>query len=194
MHLYEDIFTTSREELIAFGNRLGRVMKDSDRKKPWIINLTGDGISGKELIALAIDQIFTPSRYPNGITREMSADDILEPDFVTQPAVVFTNFNRLICASRENFDDRLQNFADQNPWACVAVASNIERTFQGEFNYQAKGLDSDRLDVSLQVHKRPGNFTRHIGVTYDDNRLLVAIREPLLSPPLHKNCPERNPS
>ena len=171
-----EIQTQSRKELIDFGNRLGQILKVHARQTPWIICLGGDEASGKELLALAIDSVFNPDRYPEEIPVGLIAEKILKPSQVAN--VVFNNFKRPIYSTKNSFDRCLSQYEEENKASKVLIASNIERTFFGEFDYRSKGLESDRLDVSIQVHKRPGSFERTIALTIENPLLVSAFSLP----------------
>lgn len=176
-----DLEIQSRDEMITFGQSLGRILKSMVRQKPWLISLTGDEASGKELLALAIDQTFNPHHYAQGIEPHMSADK--ELDATKKGSVVFNNFKRPIYSTKERFDRALKEYEAKNQGTCVLIASNIERTFFDEFDYRAQGLESDVLDISLQVHKKAGTFNRHILLTAEDEVIVRNMTDYLLGLP-----------
>ena len=178
--MYFYIRIDTREEMIAFGNMLAKAMQACRREKPWIINIGADDKSGKSLIALATDQIYNPQRYPHGIIKDMIADTLLAADPANRPSVVFENFNRLVVTNKSAFDEKLSEFETKNPGTQVLIAANIDRTIRGEFDYPTKGLQSDRLDISVQVYKETEPFGRSIDLVLEDEELAAQIGNYLL--------------
>lgn len=168
------IATTSRKRFIQFGQVLGVLLRETDPDKQWIIHLgdADDSNSGKSLIALAIDTALNPERYPHGLGEKLSADDLLKPGNNGQAQIVFKNFYRCIEFGKTLFDAALAKFKDQNSDAKILVASNIERRAVGSFDYIGKGLDSDLLDINIEVHRLPGEWQRVLTITAKDEQLL----------------------
>ena len=153
--------------------------KDHPGNTPWTILLGADSDSGKSLLALAIDSVFRPHLYPDGISHEVSADSRLKPDFFGSPVppVIFSNFQNLIYSSQEYFDSALEDFIHKYSGAKVYVSANIQRTFTGEFNYAAHGLCSNWLDANFHVygHKKDG-FKRRIVATVKDRAFFQTLQ------------------
>jgi hypothetical protein len=100
--------------------------------------------------------------------------------------VVFYNYRRLIITNRDEYDEEINLLRAKSPSAKVLIASNLERTFQGDFDYQGLGLNSNSLDMNVHVYKCSGTFNRKVILTFKDERLLEyftnwKIRELLLS-------------
>lgn len=172
--MHREFLYHSRDQLIALGNRLGETLRDNPRgDRPWFISLNGDGMSGKSLIPLGIDQVFRPHLYSKGVTPIHSVDALMMTRQPDAPAI-FTNFGRIVEETKEEFDGQLDEFAAENPHARVLIFSNLFRTPKGDFNYAAQGLNSDRLDCNIQVHRIEEPFIRHIGVTANDPKLIGA--------------------
>lgn len=168
MHL--KVVVNSREEMIGFACSLGEIFKVHARPKPWMLTLGADADSGKSLIALGIDQAFNPARYTEGIQSGHSADKL------TTGSVIFQNFRRPIVASKEEFDSFLTRFEQSNKTGLVLIATNIERTFTGDFDYEHEGLNSDRLDMNIHVHKTAGAFARRLSVTTHNEAVHQVLR------------------
>ena len=162
----------TRDELIAFGKMLAKAILMVNPEKQWMLSIGADANSGKELIALAIDNEINPDRYPNGITTDISADRFLDPDHFENLQVVFYNYVRVTITKREEYDREINKFRAKNPSAKVLIASNLERTFQGDFDYQRLGLNSNSLDMNVHVYKYSGTFGRKVVLTFKDERLL----------------------
>lgn len=170
MHIKKTI--RSRDEMIKTGNEVGRVLMDAALQRPWIVTLGGDVKSGKSLLAFAMDQVFLPERYARGIIpQDYCADDILCPDEGEYLPVVFTNFGPLVLPTQKTFDEHLDNFALTYRSAKVIILSSLKRTLTGHFNYSAKGMMSDRLDLNIDCFIRDGVFTRDIEVSFDNPQL-----------------------
>lgn len=179
--------TSTRDEFIALGTLLGQHFKRARRVKPWMITLDGDDASGKSLIALAIDQVLTPQRYPRGIPDDVKADDMLNGYF--KQNVIFHNFGQTIAVTRETFDGTLHEFEARNPKTKVFVASKIARDFTGDFNYSA-GLQSDRLDLNIRVY-----ITREQAYPEDDafdRKVIMTTENPALQKLLEEAMQSRN--
>lgn len=138
----------TREEFLAFSQNLGRVLMQEphDRDGPWHISVLGDGCSGKSLIALGIDSVFSPSRYEhNYISTDINPDSYLESGTVT-----FFNHLNLYEPSKAGFDKRLLAFQETHPEAQVLVSSNIQRTVKGLPDYSTS-FNSAACDIAITV-------------------------------------------
>ncbi len=178
---------STRDKMIGLGNMLGTYFKHANREKPWMITLDGDVASGKALIALAIDQAIHPDMYLTGLEPYHSADVHLSPE--RQHPIVFQNFGNIISPTQEKFDQRLCAFEEAHPHAKILIGSNHARHHTDHFNYQARGLHSDRLDMNIHVEiLRPGTglFERKIVITAQDEKLckvlIAAMETPNLLP------------
>lgn len=169
------IQTNSRDAFIALGHAVGRATLRSPFKTPWYISLQGDFSSGKELFALAIDQVVNPQRYPNGITRDLEAEQQLRPGNDGKPRTVFANFRNRYAPSGSFFDEYLRDFGLQNPGAHVVIASNISRPGSHEFYRGSANMDSQFLDVGVVVYKLGAGFKRGVDITFKDERRLVTL-------------------
>jgi hypothetical protein len=175
MHLIKRVH--SREGLIEFGSALGRAFQDADKAGRRIVCVGGDAESGKSLIALAIDQVFSPDEYPQGLAAGLSADNIMNPAFRCPPGrpVVFNNYYNAMVPGPQGFDAVLDSFAQAHPRARILIAANLLRTPQEEFNYSARGLESERLDMNIYVRAVGKPFERQIEVTVEDPPLIEAF-------------------
>lgn len=169
------IQTNSREAFIALGHAIGRATLRTPYKSPWHVVLQGDFSSGKELLALAIDQALNPKRYPNGITKDLEAERHLHPDNDGKPRAVFANFRNRYAPNGSFFDAYLRDFSLDNPLAHVVIASNISRPGSHEFYRGAANMDSQFLDVGVVVYKLGAGFKRGVDITFKDERRLVTM-------------------
>lgn len=169
------IQTNTREAFIALGNALGRATLRTPTKSPWYISLQGDFSCGKELFALAVDQVLNPQRYPNGITRDMEAEITLRPGNDGKPQTVFANFRNRYAPNGSFFDEYLLDFGLQNPRAHVVIASNISRPGSFEFYRGAANMESEFLDVGVVVYKLGSGFKRGVDITFKDESRLVKM-------------------
>lgn len=167
--------TNTREAFIALGQVVARSMQRVARQQPWSIALQGDFNSGKELFALAVDEVFNPHRYPQGITKDLSAEKHLAGGNDGQPQVVFENFRGRYAPDRLFFDRYLDDFQRQNPTAHVLIASNISRPDRWDAYRGAENLDSERLDINLTVYKIGVPFTRGVDLTMKDPQVLARV-------------------
>lgn len=152
-----------RAGLVAFGENLGRILKEQSRNQPWMIRLDGDFNSGKSLVAMAIDKGYRPEAYPDGLDRGVRIQTLMPDWHLNKPGslhTVFKNFGHLICKTRNNFDQELKDFEARNPQARILIASNLRRSLTGnDFDGE---LDSDRLDVAVRVLNSGDQFQRHV--------------------------------
>ncbi len=177
--MYIETKIESREELLSLANKVGEVLRGMPRRDgPWIITLGASASSGKSLLALGIDEIFNPSHYPDGVTRNASADHIFNRK------VVFNNFRWLTRSNHDDFDQALHDFEHGHPAAKVLIASNLDRTLSGNFNYETLGMCSKRLDLNIDVHMEPGSFRRRICLATENERLAAALSRIISSAPL----------
>ena len=169
------IQTNSREAFIALGHALGRATLRTPCKSPWYVSLQGDFSSGKELLALALDQALNPQRYPAGISKELAAETYLRPGNAGRPQTVFANFRNRYAPNGSFFDEYLRDFGLQNPRAHVVIASNISRPGSFEFYRGAKNMESECLDVGVVVYKLGSGFKRGVDITFKDESRLVKM-------------------
>ncbi len=169
------IQTNTREAFIALGHAVGRATFRSPFKSPWYISLQGDFSSGKELFALAIDQVVNPQRYPNGITKDLAAETYLRPSNDGKPQTVFANFRNRYAPNGSLFDEYLRDYGLQNPQAHAVIASNISRPGSYEFYRGAANMESKRLDVGVVVYKLGPGFKRGVDITFKDESRLVKM-------------------
>lgn len=167
--------TNTREAFVALGHVVGRAMQQAARQQPWFVSLQGDFNSGKELFALAVDEVFSPRRYPQGITRDLSAEKHLASSNDGQSLVVFENFRGRYAPNALFFDAHMDDFQRRNPTARVLIASNISRPGSWERYRGAENLDSQRLDVNLTVYKVGAPFTRGVDLTMKDPQALARV-------------------
>ncbi len=167
--------TNTREAFIALGQVVARSMQRAPRLQPWKIALQGDFNSGKELFALAVDEVFNPRRYPQGITKDLSAEKHLAGGNDGQPQVVFENFRGRYAPDKLFFDGHLNDFQRRNPTAQVLIASNISRPSRWDAYRGAENLDSERLDINLTVYKIGVPFTRGVDLTMKDPQALARV-------------------
>lgn len=186
-----DLQTQGRDELIQAGTNLGKVLRESGRPG-WIMGLDGDKDSGKSLIALAIDQVFSPEKYPHGITKEHKADDLCHPATVIGSAlkrffpfargeekpdlpVVFFNYCRITAESQKTYDRRLQERRRSNPQSNVLIVANLFLKHRESFNNSASGVNSDFLNLNVRVFGKPERFTQTIEIVTQDSYLSKAL-------------------
>jgi hypothetical protein len=169
------IQTNTREAFIALGRVVGLALQQLPQQRPHYISIQGDFSSGKELFALAVDQVFNPRRYPNGITRDMEAETFLRPGNDGQPQTVFRNFRNRYAPSGSYFDECLRDFAAENPQARLVIASNISRPGSYEYYRTAKNMKSECLDVGVVVYKLGPGFTRGVDLTFRDDHRLARV-------------------
>ena len=177
--MYAQTYLDGRDELIEFSSKLGAALQRHPRKKPWIIDLEGDPDSGKSLIALAVDRVFNPQFYRQGITLAMSADRLPGEFHETKNPVYFCNYAYEIMETSEDYDDFLGRLIKRMPFNKVIMISNIYRSLPGvarhEFNYRSGNLHSDRLDIAIEVRKQRNSDERHVGVTFKNRSLRPAL-------------------
>lgn len=167
--------TNTREAFVALGRVVARSMQQTPHTRPWFVSLQGDFNSGKELFALAVDEVFNPQRYPQGITRDLSAEKHLACGNDGQPQVVFENFRGRYAPDAKYFDLHMDDFERRNPTARVLIASNISRPGTWERYRGAENLDSQCLDISLTVYKVGAPFTRGVDLTMKDPQALTRV-------------------
>lgn len=172
MYLTLDIST--REQLIALGTILGEAIQSSNRERSWMIALEGDARSGKSLIPLAVDQVFNPHAYPQGITRDLSVDWLLKPGCQPSGTVVFDNFGTI---PYRDYDNALDEFESKNLHAKVLVASNVARCLTTDFNRSAGFRHSKRVDLALEFDMLPGGFQRRLTAMPNDPLLEKILAE-----------------
>lgn len=171
--------TRSREDLIDFGLALGEAFKRHIKSdgNPWLVTINGTMSSGKSLIALAVDQAFRPEEYPNGITSKYSADDLRPSANMPVPLPVgFDNFMGASYPIREEFDDQLRQFIAEREGSKVLLASNLRRSATTAFNYAAKGLSSDFMDMNIIVTEDIGFFRRNLMITIENELLIETLK------------------
>ncbi len=174
-----EIRTQARDDILKLGQLVGAFIQSNDPYVPFAATFGSDTNSGKSLLALAIDNYFRPGFYEHGVTPDHSADDILKRSWDQQTSipVVFKNFLQLRSATDESFDRTLKKFRDQNFSARAVLASNLQRTIIGQFDYARKGLCSTILDANFFFHIKPGKpFSRNISMTTKHGGLLETIR------------------
>ncbi|MFK7838776.1 MAG: hypothetical protein AB8B83_00460 [Bdellovibrionales bacterium] len=147
------IYTNSRESYIKVFHELDRLLQRFCPDQQTTLDLNGDEDSGKSLGAIAmhfsrVNKTAKALQIPNKDT--VTGDFDLSESRSGQ--VVFKNFKRDIHTSKESYDRTLQDFAERNPQAKIIVAANLCRTLMGDYNYEAYGLNSDRLDIGVLVH------------------------------------------
>jgi hypothetical protein len=155
------LYSTSREHFISYATALGKILHEQQRDKPWIIDLNGDFASGKILLALGIDSVYRPDLYKTAPPDGLEAERRLAPHnsgnpfldgFEDDKPVVTNNYRRLFAAPKATYDFTLQSLVYHNPAARVAIATNVEREAQKPYyNYQWSDMDSDVLDIGIQV-------------------------------------------
>jgi hypothetical protein len=177
-----------RHDLIDFGRLIGSVIRDADRPRPWIICITGDGDSGKSLIALAIDYCFDPRRYEDAKLSNISADRMLNTGKVENLKVGFKNVINVIHQTSEAFDASVESIlSDVLKGQChgirmsgilpqagmrALVISNLGLLGQLP---EDDSLQSSLVDIQINVRIGKGIFTRFIEVTYNDPQLKTAL-------------------
>lgn len=169
------IKTNTREAFIALGHVVGKALQAHRLKSPQYISIQGDFSSGKELFALAVDQIFNPSRYPNGITRDMEAETFLRPGNDGKQQTIFRNFRNRYAPNGSFFDECLRDFAGENPQAKVVIASNISRPGSYEYYRLARNMESECLDIGVVVYKLGPGFTRGVDLTFREEQHLDKV-------------------
>lgn len=169
------IQTNTRAAFVALGHVVGRAMQQAARQRPWFVTLQGDFNSGKELFALAVDEVFNPRRYPQGITQDLSAEKHLAGGNDGQPQTVFRNFRNRYAPNRDFFDAQLQDFQRANPAAHVLIASNISRPGIWERYRGTENLDSQWLDMNVTVYKVGAPFTRGVDLTLQDPQAMARV-------------------
>ena len=173
--MHTGVHIHTRDEFIALGNVIGEALHQNPRENPWFISLQGDMSSGKELVALAIDQALNPQRYPKGIEKDHSAEMELRHGNGRTFPVVFSNFRNRYAPHPGYFDGYLQEFQRANPNAYVLVASNISRPGTFESYRSAEHMQSDLLDVGLEVYKRGAPFVRAVELSFKNEPLLAHV-------------------
>ncbi len=167
--------TNTREAFIALGRVVARAMQQTPRQQPWYVSLQGDFNSGKELFALAVDETLNPGRYPQGITKDLSAEKHLASGNDGQTPVVFENFRGRYAPNSDFFDAHMADFQRRNPTARVLIASNISRPGSWDAYRGADNLAAERLDVNLTVYKIGVPFTRGVDLTMKDPQAMARI-------------------
>jgi len=160
----------NREEFIRYffniASAIQKTQRLSQRQQPLFISLDGDSMSGKGLVALAMDMAFNPERYPDEIIdRNDKVDDILSSE--NARTVHFRNLrNYDPIQDRDAYDECLkQNFWKVAPQSRVHFISNLEyaddRILYGDDAY----FDSDLLDMTITVRKDDDyNILREAGL------------------------------
>ncbi len=177
------VHTHTRDDLIDLGDTLGRIFKASERERPWALTMNKDNKSGKSLVASAIDRVYDPAYYRNNVITPDHYADVLIYDKPNGPTM-FLNLDD-IYETRAEIDERLLTLQKNFPRARVLVCSNMERSLNGEFNYQAQGLQSERLDLNIDFHVISQPFERKLILTAEDPYLcqsLQAANIPVLKP------------
>ena len=113
--MHTGVYIHTRDEFIALGNVIGQAIHKSARANPWFISIQGHFASGKELIALAVDQALNPQRYPHGMRPDYYAEKNLRPGNDGKPQIVFNNFRGRYAPHCGYFDGYLQEFQKANP-------------------------------------------------------------------------------
>jgi len=144
----------SRNELIDLGGTLAAALQAESFDKTWMISLRGTADSGKGLLALAMDRYLNPLRYPDGITKELSADTLLAPGNEGKPQIVFCNFYKANAPAKgKKIAERLSQFKTDNPDARILIAANVELPpTSGDQILSLRGTDC--VDVDLLFHRQ----------------------------------------
>jgi hypothetical protein len=180
-----------REEMIMFGRLLGQAIDKVNGSEPVLIINNGRDSSGKSLIALATDCYFSPKLYPNGITPHATPNETLAHEPGQSPHVVLYNFMDERLAGQNACDQRLANVRDHYKGQEEAMGGcgrlkaiflqNLILTQDGSDQVvdYTKGMQSDRLDIAINVTKLPGQFVRQIDVCLRDQALLNVLLDAL---------------
>lgn len=145
------LYTKSREEFLQVSRDLAKLIHGIERKKPWVVDLNGDVASGKSLLALAFDSIYRPDVYENEFIPPGASSDLeLNPN--SDKPVIYTNFVHQLRTNKETYDKLLAEYVAKNRSAKILFATNIERiSLRESYNYNASGINSDVLDIGIQV-------------------------------------------
>lgn len=146
-------YTDSRDSYIRVFHELDKLLRTFCPDQQTVLDLNGDEKSGKSLGALAMH--FSRANKAENPPQIPSDDFVTGDDRLSESragTVVFKNFGNDVQASKEGYDSTLREFAERNPQAKLVIAANICRTFMGNYDYDAYGLDSDMLDIGILVH------------------------------------------
>jgi hypothetical protein len=146
----------NRKPYVAYAFNIASCTRETPklmkRDRPLFVSLIGDPNSGKELIALAFDLAFNPSRYPTGeIGRNVKADDVMTP--ANAGAVCFHGSDTRVLQSKQSFDGHLRELAQQAPQSHVHIVSNLLRSDDESIPSYEDGFNSDLLDMAITVRK-----------------------------------------